>query len=145
MKQNTITKKSNIEKQWYIIDANNLVLGRLSTVAASLLIGKSKVYYAPNLDCGDFVILINCKNIRLTKNKINTKKYYNHSQYMGGLRVRTAKVMKEKYLDEMIRRSIKGMLPHNKLSDKRIKRLHIYEGSEHKHIAQNPVKYRMDL
>lgn len=128
----------NIEKKWFVVDATNLVLGRLATQVADILLGKNKPMYTPHLDLGDFVIIINAKKVKLTGNKDNNKKYYNVSRYPGNLRTRTAKEMRENFSEEMVYEAIWGMLTHNRLGRKAIKKLFIYEGSEHNHQAQNP-------
>lgn len=139
MRQTTITKPAEVVRQWYVVDADGLTLGRLSTEVAAVLRGKNKPTYQPNVDCGDFVIVINADKIVMTGNKMENKKYYSHSQYAGGLRVRTAKVMKEKYTVEWVEHSIQGMLPHTKLGDVQRKHLFVYKGAEHPHAAQKPV------
>ena len=131
--------KENIERKWYVIDAEGKTLGRLATKAAHILRGKHKVTYTPYVDCGDYVIVINASKAVLTGNKLEDKKYYNHSGYPGGLRERTAKEMVEKYPEEMIERAIKGMLPHNRLGRAMGKKLFVYEGTEHPHTAQKPI------
>ena len=132
-------KKENIERNWYVIDAEGQTLGRLATKAAHILRGKHKVTYTPHVDCGDYVIVINAEKAVLTGNKINDKKYYNHSGYPRGLRERTAKEMIEKYPEEMVERAIKGMLPHGRLGRAMGKKLFVYRGSDHKHEAQKPI------
>ena len=131
-------KKENVERKWYVIDADGLTLGRLATKAAHVLRGKHKVTYTPYVDCGDYVIVINASKVVLTGNKLNDKMYYNHSGYPGGLRERNAKVMIERYPEEMMERAIKGMLPHNRLGRAMFKKLHVYKDAEHKHEAQQP-------
>ena len=134
-----IERKEYVVRSWYIIDAKDEPLGRVATKAAHILRGKHKVTYTPNIDCGDYVIIINAKNVKLTGNKLDDKMYYNHSMYPGGLRERTAREMREKYPVEMLERAIKGMLPHNRLGRAMGKKLFVYRGSDHKHEAQNPV------
>ena len=131
-------KISEIERKWYIIDAANKPLGRVASEAAKLLRGKHKPTYTPHVDCGDYVIIINAKEILLTGNKLDDKIYYDHSRYVGGLRERTAKEMEEKYPVEMMERAVKGMLPHNRLGRQMYKKLFVYAGSEHPHAAQQP-------
>ncbi len=133
-------KKETIERKWYVIDAEDQILGRVATKAAHILRGKNKPTYTPHLDCGDYVIIINADKVALTGNKLEDKMYYNHSMYPGGLRVRNAKTMKEKYPVEMVERAVKGMLPHNRLGRQMYKKLFVYTGSEHPHIAQKPEK-----
>ena len=136
--------KENIERKWYVIDAEGKTLGRLATKAAHILRGKHKVTYTPYVDCGDYVIVINAAKAVLTGNKLEDKKYYNHSGYPGGLRERTAKEMIEKYPEEMIERAIKGMLPHNRLGRAMGKKLFVYRDSDHKHEAQKPEALNID-
>ena len=133
-------KKETIERKWYVIDAQDAVLGRVAAKAAHMLRGKHKATYTPHIDCGDNIIIINADKVVLTGNKMEDKKYYNHSMYPGGLRVRTAKVMKEQYPVEMVERAVKGMLPHTRLGRQMYKKLYVYAGSEHPHMAQKPEK-----
>ena len=137
-------KKENVERKWYVIDAEGLTLGRIATKAAHVLRGKHKVTYTPHVDCGDYVIVINASKVVLTGNKLEDKKYYNHSGYPGGLRERTAKVMIEKYPEEMVERAIKGMLPRNRLGRAMGKKLFVYAGTDHKHEAQKPEALKVD-
>ena len=136
--------KENVERNWYVIDAANKPLGRVATKAAHVLRGKNKPTYTPHVDYGDYVIIINADKVKLTGNKLNDKMYYNHSGYPGGLRERNAKVMIEKYPEEMMERAVKGMLPHNRLGRAMYKKLFVYQGSEHKHEAQKPVALEID-
>lgn len=137
-------KKETVERNWYVIDAEGQNLGRVATKAATLLRGKHKVTFTPHVDCGDYVIIINASKVNLTGNKLEDKKYYNHSGYPGGLRERTAQVMIEKYPEEMMERAIKGMLPHNRLGRKMGTKLLVYAGAEHKHSAQKPEKIELN-
>ena len=132
-------KKESVERSWYVIDAEGQSLGRVATKAAHILRGKHKVTWTPHVDCGDYVIVINAKKVNLTGNKLDDKMYYNHSMYPGGLRERTARVMREDYPIEMLERAIKGMLPHNRLGRAMGKKLFVYEGENHPHQAQKPV------
>lgn len=131
-------KKETIERKWYVIDAEGKPLGRVASKAAHVLRGKHKATFTPHIDCGDNVIIINAEKVLLTGNKLEDKKYYNHSMYPGGLRERTAKEMVEKYPVEMVERAVKGMLPHNRLGRAMYKKLFVYIGNEHKHAAQKP-------
>ncbi len=133
-------KKENIERKWYVIDAEGQTLGKVSVVAANVLRGKHKPTYTPHVACGDNVIIINAEKVVLTGSKLDNKIYYNHSGYPGGLRERTAKVMKEKYPVEMVERAIKGMLPKNRLGRQMFRQLFVYAGSNHKHEAQKPER-----
>ena len=131
-------KKETVERKWYVIDAEGKSLGRVASLAATYLRGKHKPTYTPHIDCGDYIIIINAEKVNLTGNKLENKIYYNHSQYTGGLRERTAKVMREKYPEEMVERAVKGMLPHNRLGRQMYRKLFVYAGSEHKQMAQKP-------
>ena len=131
-------KKETVERKWYVIDAEGKPLGRVASKAAHILRGKHKVTYTPHIDCGDYVIIVNASKVLLTGNKLEDKKYYSHSQYPGGLRTRTAKEMIEKYPEEMIEKAVKGMLPKNRLGRAMYKKLFVYAGSDHKHMAQKP-------
>ena len=131
-------KKETVERKWYVIDAEGKPLGRVASKAAHILRGKHKATYTPHIDCGDYVIIVNASKVLLTGNKLEDKKYYSHSQYPGGLRTRTAKEMIEKYPEEMVRKAVKGMLPKNRLGRAMYKKLFVYAGSDHKHMAQKP-------
>ncbi len=131
-------KKETVERKWYVIDAEGKPLGRVASLAAKYLRGKHKPTYTPHIDCGDNIIIINAEKVTLTGNKLENKMYYNHSMYTGGLRERTAKVMREEYPVEMMERAVKGMLPHTRLGRQMAKKLFVYAGSEHKQEAQKP-------
>ena len=131
-------KKRTVVRDWYVIDAIYISLGRVASKAAVMLRGKHKVTYTPHIDCGDNIIIINASEVLLTGNKLEGKKYYNHSRYAGGLRERTAKEMKEKYPTEMVELAVKGMLPKGRLGRQMYRKLHVYAGSEHPHTAQQP-------
>lgn len=143
MRQTTMAKPSEVVRQWFVVDGENQTLGRLASEVAILLHGKHKVTYTPHVDGGDYVIVINADKIRVTGNKDETKKYYNHSGYPGGIRERTTKVMREQYTIEWVERAIKGMLPHTKLGNKQRKHLFVYKGNEHPHQAQKPIEYKI--
>ena len=134
-----MAKKSDVKRNWYVIDAEGKNLGRVATKAATILRGKHKAIYTPHVDCGDYVIIINAEKVNLTGNKLDQKMYYNHSGYPGGLRERNAKEMIENYPEEMMERAIKGMLPKGRLGRAMAKKLFVYRGSEHKHEAQKPI------
>jgi len=129
---------STIERQWYIVDAEGKTLGRLASQVAAVLRGKHKPTFTPHVDCGDNVIVINAEKVVLTGKKMDNKMYYNHSLHIGGLRTRSAKTMIEKYPEEMVKRAIVGMLPHNRLGRTQARKLFVYAGSDHKHEAQQP-------
>ena len=132
-------RKEDVEHKWYVIDAENQILGKVAEKAATVLKGKHKPTYTPHIPCGDNVIIINADKVRLTGNKLNDKMYYNHSGYPGGLRERNAREMIENYPEEMMERAIKGMLPKGRLGRAMAKKLFVYRGSEHKHEAQKPI------
>lgn len=136
--QSYMQKKETIERKWYVIDAKGESLGRVASKAAHLLRGKHKPTFTPHVDCGDYVIIINASEVNLTGNKLEDKIYYNHSMYPGGLRERTAKVMREQYPEEMIERAVKGMLPKGRLGRQMYKKLFVYKDADHKHMAQKP-------
>ena len=143
MKNTFMEKKETVKRNWYVIDATDCTLGRLATKVSSILRGKTKVTYTPHMDCGDYVIIINASKVRLTGKKLEDKIYYDHSGYTGGLRERNAKLMVEKYPVEMVERAVKGMLPNGPLGRQMAKKLFVYAGSEHPHMAQKPEKVEM--
>jgi large subunit ribosomal protein L13 len=132
-------KAGEIERNWYVVDAANLPLGRLSTEVARVLIGKHKPQYAPHIDTGDFVIVINAKQTVLTGNKETDKKYYRHSTYPGGLKTATAEEVRKKKPTMLVEKAVRGMLPKNKLGRRQLRKLKVYAGSEHPHAAQQPA------
>ena len=138
MKNSYMQKKEEVVRNWYVIDAEGISLGRLAAKVSNVLQGKHKPTYTPHVDCGDNVVVINAEKVNLTGNKLNDKMYYDHSGYTGGLRERTAKEMVEKYPVEMIERAVKGMLPKTRLGRQMYKKLFVYAGSEHPHAAQKP-------
>ena len=137
-------KKETVERKWYVIDAEGVALGRLATKVATVLKGKHKPTFTPHIDCGDYVIVINADKVKLTGKKLMDKKYYNHSGYPGGLRERNAKLMIEKYPEEMVERAVKGMLPKGRLGRAMNKKLFVYAGPEHKQQAQQPTELKVD-
>ena len=137
-------KKETVNRKWYVIDAENLPLGRVAAKAANILRGKHKVTFTPHIDCGDYVIIVNADKVKLTGNKLEQKMYYNHSGFPGGLRERNAKTMIENYPVEMVERAVKGMLPHNRLGRATAKKLFVYAGADHKHSAQKPESITID-
>lgn len=143
MKNTYMQKKEEVVRNWYVVDAEGETLGRLATKVAHVLRGKHKVTYTPHIDCGDFVIVINADKVVLTGDKLDKKVYYDHSGYTGGLRERTARVMKEKYPVEMVERAVKGMLPNGRLGRQMYKKLFVYAGETHPHAAQQPVELKV--
>lgn len=129
-----VTKASDIVREWHLLDANNQILGRLSTQAAKLLAGKHKPIYTPNLDTGDYVVIINASKIRVTGDKLRQKIYYRHSGYpRGGLKSVTLAEMLKAHPERAIEYAVRGMLPQNRLGDAMFKKLHVYAGESHPH------------
>ncbi len=128
----------SLEKEWFVVDAQGLTLGRLATRIASVLRGKHKPTYTPHADAGDFVVVVNADKVRLTGRKLDQKMYYWYSGYPGGIKGRTARQMLDRKPEEVLRRAVKGMLPKNNLGRKLISKLKIYAASEHPHQAQQP-------
>lgn len=131
-------KVNEIERQWYVVDATDKILGRLASEVAQVLRGKRKPEYAPHADIGDHVIVINAEKVRITGNKAEDKVYYHHTGYPGGLRSTSYRRMQERHPDRVIRKAVRGMLPHNNLGRMQFKKLRVYAGGEHRHEAQNP-------
>ena len=136
-------KSDDIKRSWYVIDAEDAILGRLASKVASLLIGKDKINQVNNLDCGDYVIVLNSMKIKVTGNKELKKMYYHHSGYMGGLKETRFDMMIKRNPNFIIEKAVERMLPQNKLKADRMARLFVYDGSEHKHEAQKPVDYKL--
>lgn len=137
-RQTTMTNTIGLTRKWYVVDATDKPLGRLASEIAEILTGKKKPIYTPNVDCGDYVIVLNSSKVSLSGNKLKTKFYYNHSQKPGGLRTRSAKVMVEKYPNEMFERAVWGMLPKGRLGRQIYKKLFVYTSDTHKHESQKP-------
>ena len=138
-------RKEDVERKWFEVDATDKILGRLATQVANMLRGKNKAEYTPSVDCGDYVVITNAGKIKLTGKKWTDKKYYSYSGYQSGLRVLTAEKMAEKHPEHIIMHAVKGMLPKNRLASQVLKKLKIYEGTEHPHAAQNPEKIELIL
>lgn len=135
-------KTAEISRDWYLIDASSLPLGKLAVVIADKLMGKSKVTYTPHVDNGDYVVVINAKNLKVTGEKLTDKKYYRHSGFPGGLKELRLEEVIEKDPGYAIKAAVKGMLPKNKLQEPRLARLRIFDGAEHAHAAQNPKEIK---
>jgi large subunit ribosomal protein L13 len=131
-------KPGELERRWYVVDADGKTLGRLATQIADMLRGKGKPEYTPHVDSGDFVVVVNAEKIAVTGKKLDTKIYYRHSGYPGGLRQRTLREQLNRRPTEVLRKAVKGMLPRNRLASRQITKLKIYVGPEHPHEAQNP-------
>jgi large subunit ribosomal protein L13 len=139
-KSTQFAKTGEVERKWVLIDADGMTLGRLATQAAMILRGKNKPQYTPNADTGDFVIVINAGKVVLTGNKADTKTYWRHSGYLGGLKTESFKEAMAKHPERVIEHAVKGMLPKTTLGRKQGMKLKVYAGPEHPHAAQNPVK-----
>lgn len=132
------TKEEDVERKWFVVDAEEQTLGRLASQVATVLRGKHKPVYNPSVDTGDYVIVVNAEKIHTTGQRLDQKKYYSHSGYPGGLRERTLREELEKHPDRVITRAVKGMLPKNVLGRKMLRKLKVYAGPEHPHQAQQP-------
>ena len=139
------TEAARADRKWYVIDATDLVLGRLSTAVATVLRGKHKPTFTPNIDGGDYVIVVNAEKVALTGNKLQDKKYYRASQYAGGLKVRTAQEQLDQHPTKLIEFAVKGMLPKGKLGSQMYSRLYVYAGPEHDHAAQKPEAFPLEV
>jgi large subunit ribosomal protein L13 len=131
-------KKGEVDRKWYVVDAKDAVLGRLAVRVATCLKGKNKPVFTPNVDTGDFVIVINAEKVRLTGKKLTDKVYYHHSGYVGGIKSKTAKEMMEETPEKIVEKAVWGMLPKNRLGRTMIRKLKVYKGTEHPHKAQSP-------
>jgi large subunit ribosomal protein L13 len=134
-----------VKREWYVIDAEDVVLGRLSTRIAHILLGKNKPYFTPSFDCGDYVIVLNSDKVKLTGNKWDDKTYIRHTGFPGGQREITAKLLNAKKPTDMVEIAVKGMLPKTKLGRAMVKKLFIYQGTEHPHAAQKPKSLTIKL
>ena len=134
-------KKENVERQWYVIDASDMILGRVATKIADRIRGKDKPTFTPHTDGGDYVVVINAEKIKVTGAKFEDKKYYTHSLYPGGLKTRTFREMNERFPERIIEEAVKGMLPKNKLGKSMIKKLKVFSGPEHEHESQQPIEW----
>ena len=136
---------SQVERKWYVVDAEGQTLGRLASEVAKVLRGKNKAIYTPHADCGDYVIVVNAEKIKVTGKKLDQKVYYDYSGYVGGMKETTLKELLAKKPEEVIRRAVKGMLPKGPLGREMMTKLHVYAGPEHNHQAQQPkeleIKY----
>jgi len=144
MRNTYMQKKEEVTRNWFIVDAADKNLGRVATKVAHVLRGKHKPTYTPHIDGGDYVIIINAGKVNLTGNKLDSKIYYNHSGYTGGLRERTARTMRDNYPVEMMERAVKGMLPKGRLGRQMYKKLFVYAEGDHPHMAQKPVEMNID-
>ena len=139
-RQTTMAKPAEVKRNWYLVDATDILLGRLASKIAIILMGKNKPTYTPNVDCGDYIVVINASKVKLTGNDPEHKKnYYNVSGYNGGLRTRSAGVMKKEFPVELIERSVWGMVPKGPLGRQIVKKLFVYADDKHEQVAQNPT------
>ena len=136
-------KPAEVERTWYVVDAADCTLGRLATQVATVLRGKHKPTFTPHVDCGDYVIVVNADKVKITGDQDFKKFYYHHSGFPGGMKVRSTKIMREKYTVEWVEKAIKGMLPHTKLGDVQRKHVFVYMGPDHPHAAQKPVELKV--
>lgn len=134
-----VAKPAEVERKWYVVDAEGQTLGRLSTAIARVLMGKNKPIYTPGVDCGDYVIVVNAEKVVLSGNKASKKMYYHHTGYPGGLRETGFETMLRKKPERVIELAVKGMLPKNTLGRQMYKKLKVYAGADHKHAAQQPI------
>lgn len=138
-----MAKASNVERQWYVIDASGMVVGRLASQVASMLRGKHKPTYTPHVDTGDYIIVVNTDKMVFTGKKLDRKIYYRHSGYVGGLKETTARRMMEKKSETVLKEAVRGMLPKGPLGYAMLTKLHLYAGAEHEHQAQKPVAFEV--
>tara|TARA_B100000945_G_scaffold164_1_gene149 strand:- start:618 stop:1052 length:435 start_codon:yes stop_codon:yes gene_type:complete len=138
-------KKEEVERNWFLLDATDKVLGRIATKIADRIRGKDKATFTPHTDGGDYVIVINAEKIKVTGSKFTDKKYYRHSLYPGGLKTKTFKDLNKDNPERIIEEAVKGMLPKNKLGRSMIKKLKVYRGSEHNHESQKPIEWNPNL
>ena len=144
MNKTSVPSIDSIERQWYLVDAENQTLGRLATEVASVLRGKNKATYTPHLDTGDFVVVVNADKIRVSGNKPQQKLYRRHSGRPGGMKVETFEHLQERLPERIVEKAVKGMLPHNSLGRQLFRKLKVYKGSEHPHAAQQPQPLKLD-
>ena len=136
-------KKDEIKRDWFIVDADNQTLGRLASEIAQVIRGKKKPNYTPNLDMGDFVVVINAEKVVVTGSKEEQKKYFSHSGFPGGEKEVSLSSLRQKHPERIIYNAVKGMLPHNRLGRKLIKHLKVYTGTEHPHVSQQPKQFNI--
>ncbi|MBL6797244.1 50S ribosomal protein L13 [Synechococcus sp. PROS-7-1] len=144
MNKTSVPSIDSIDRQWYLVDAENQTLGRLATEVASVLRGKNKASFTPHLDTGDFVVVVNADKIRVSGNKPQQKLYRRHSGRPGGMKVETFAHLQERLPERIVEKAIKGMLPHNALGRQMFRKLKVYKGAEHPHAAQQPQPLQLD-
>ena len=139
MNKTSVPSPDSIDRQWFLVDAENQTLGRLATEVASVLRGKTKPNFTPHLDTGDFVIVVNAEKVEVTGKKASQKLYRRHSGRPGGMKIEKFESLRERIPERIIEQAVKGMLPHNSLGRQQFKKLKVYKGADHPHAAQNPV------
>jgi large subunit ribosomal protein L13 len=137
-------KPAEVNRTWYVVDAEGKTLGRLASTIAATLRGKHKPIFTPHIDTGDFVVVVNAEKVKVTGNKETQKFYYRHSNYPGGLKTQSLKDLRERHPDRIIENAVRGMIPRTTLGKQQMTKLKIYSGSEHPHTAQNPVALELD-
>ena len=145
MKTTFMANASNVERKWYVVDAEGQTVGRLAAEVAKVLRGKNKPTFTPHVDTDDYVIVINAEKVKFTGKKLTDKTYFRHSGYQGGTTFTSAGLMLEKFPERVIEHAVKGMLPHNRLGAKMYRKLSVYAGSEHPHAAQKPEKLELNI
>ena len=145
MKTTFMANASNVERKWYVVDAEGQTVGRLAAEVAKVLRGKNKPTFTPHVDTGDYVIVINAEKVKFTGKKLTDKTYFRHSGYQGGTTFTSAGLMLEKFPERVIEHAVKGMLPHNRLGPQMYRKLSVYAGSEHPHAAQKPEKLELNI
>ena len=145
MKTTFMANASNIERKWYVVDAEGQTVGRLAAEVAKVLRGKNKPTFTPHVDTGDYVIVINAEKVKFTGKKLTDKMYFRHSGYQGGTTFTSAGLMLEKFPERVIEHAVKGMLPHNRLGAQMYRKLSVYAGPEHPHAAQKPEKLELNI
>ena len=145
MKTTFMANASNVERKWYVVDAEGQTVGRLAAEDAKVLRGKNKPTFTPHVDTGDYVIVINAEKVKFTGKKLTDKTYFRHSGYQGGTTFTSAGLMLEKFPERVIEHAVKGMLPHNRLGAQMYRKLSVYAGSEHPHAAQKPEKLELNI
>jgi len=134
------TKPSDIERKWYVVDADGVVLGRLAAEVAKILRGKNKPYFTPNLDCGDYVVVINAEKVKLTGNKLTDKKYFKHTGWIGGIKeTNPTRILSGKFPERVIEKAVERMISRGSMGRQQMTKLKVYAGAEHPHSAQNPL------
>jgi large subunit ribosomal protein L13 len=134
-----VPKESEIERRWYVVDAEGVTLGRLATQVATILRGKHKTMYMPHLDCGDYVVVVNAEKVRVTGRKEEQKQYYRHSGYPGGFRQTALRDLMAKHPERVIEAAVRGMIPHTSLGREQLRKLRVFAGPNHTHTAQKPI------